>query len=757
MSGANPEFADLRQRFAQLIEASHSQQQAELASLAASAPALAQRLRRLLAQALTTPAATPTPTLIGTQLGPFLVEQPLALGGMGVVYRGRRVDGAYEQAVALKLIAPGLDSLSLRQRFVRERQILARLQHPHIAALLDGGISAEGQLWLALELVDGIPINVWCESRRCSLVERIKLFLALCSGVRHAHEQLVLHRDLKPANVLVDASGRPRLLDFGIAGLLDTGDQAQATRATAMTVRYAAPEQVRQQFCTTATDVYALGVLLFELLSGQSPYAAAAAGQQSWAEAVLASPPQALPQAAAAVPDYSPGERHALAGELQLIVAHAMAKEPAQRYPTVQALMVDLEDWQAGRAPRSGVGGTRAQLRGFWRRYRWPLSATAAVVGALSLGGVWALHEARLARQQAHLAQANYTALLGVLSSASPSDYVGREATASEFLVEAARVIHLRLAEQPQLVWRSLSEIGNGLLNLGREAPAETVLLLAAEAVRRDPQARADDELEVLKLLGFAQSRREAGIRAQATATRTASLARQPGTTAGATADALASAANLMSRHGQSTLAGSLLQQLETLLAKQPDIPTAMLERIERQRGLAELREGRADVAIASFSRALAAIDRKPRQFSTLRRAELQFFLADAWLAAGQPAAARNGWSAAAPVFRAEYPQAHPERALLDLIEAQLLLAEGQLAQAQALAVDAASRLQGDESGRPRALRLLARLALVQQQCPDAAVTLAQLAGLQAVDNRSRALSNDLERDWQRQCGTGDD
>jgi len=209
---------------------------------------------------------------IGSIIGSYRPLAELGRGGMGTIYRAERIGGVARHHVALKLIKRGMDSEEIVRRFVREREILAQLKHPHIAQLIDGGISEGGRVWFAMELVDGAPITIWCDTQRLTLSQRIERFLAVCSAVQYAHRNLIVHRDLKPGNILVSAEGEVKLLDFGIAKLLDDGQRnAEATRSQVkfLTPQFAAPEQFRGGAITTATDVYQLGLILYELLSGQ--------------------------------------------------------------------------------------------------------------------------------------------------------------------------------------------------------------------------------------------------------------------------------------------------------------------------------------------------------------------------------------------------------------------------------------------------------------------------------------------------------
>ncbi|HJR64483.1 MAG TPA: serine/threonine-protein kinase, partial [Gemmatimonadaceae bacterium] len=291
---------------------------------------------------------------IGALLGPYRIVREIGRGGMGAVYLAERADGQFEHRVALKLVKHGLDSDDVHQRFLAERQILARLNHPNIARLLDGGRTPSGQPWFAMEYVDGEPITHWCDARRIGLTGRLALFAQVCDAVRYAHQNLVVHRDLKPSNILVTSQGAVKLLDFGIARLLHEDPSAQHTRTElgrrVMTPEYAAPEQVRGEPVSTAVDVYALGAVLYELLTGRRAHRfthRSATEVERVVCDVMPSAPSAVvttrmhlpgveggtdtwsPEQASAARALSPARlKRALAGDLDNIILTALRKEP---------------------------------------------------------------------------------------------------------------------------------------------------------------------------------------------------------------------------------------------------------------------------------------------------------------------------------------------------------------------------------------------------------------------------------------------
>ncbi|NYZ63388.1 serine/threonine-protein kinase [Luteimonas deserti] len=341
----------------------------------------------------------------GARIGPYALDRLLGEGGMGQVWLAHRADGLYERRVALKLLRPGLADPGLRLRFTRERQILARLEHPHIAHLLDAGIDASQQPYLALDYVDGAPITDWCHRRHLLVPRRIRLFLQVCAAVSHAHASLIVHLDLKPSNILVTDDGNVRLLDFGIAKLLDTQDHGpEQTRSgmRAFTLHYAAPEQVRGEPVTTMTDIYALGVVLHELLSGRKPYRPTRETAASWEQAILDSDPlrpsiALLREGGELAPSQRRRMARAIAGDLDNIVLRALAKQPEDRYASVEALAQDLRRWLDDKPVQARPQRIGYRLRKYVSRHRWALASTAAVVGTLAgaLGAVsWQAGEA---------------------------------------------------------------------------------------------------------------------------------------------------------------------------------------------------------------------------------------------------------------------------------------------------------------------------------------------------------------------------
>lgn len=359
-----------------------------------------------------------TATMTGHHVGSYRVVQELGRGGMGAVYLAERDDEHYQQRVAIKFIKPGLGDDLIRRRFRSETQILADLNHPNIARLLDAGTTADNLPFLVMEYVEGSPINVYCDEHQLSISERLKLFRVVCAAVQYAHQHLVVHRDLKPGNILVTADGTPKLLDFGIAKLLRPDQSTLPTDATApsllmMTPEYASPEQIRGTPVTTASDVYSLGVLLYELLSGHRPYRFKNQLPHEVAQAVCEQVPERPSQAIAECglgnadrkasllnPQSAIRNSQLLRGDLDNIVLMAMRKEPERRYATVEQLAEDIHRYLEGlpvRARRDTFGYRAGK---FVRRHKVGVAAAALVIVTLLIGVVATLWQARVARAE---------------------------------------------------------------------------------------------------------------------------------------------------------------------------------------------------------------------------------------------------------------------------------------------------------------------------------------------------------------------
>ncbi len=318
---------------------------------------------------------------VGQRLGAYRLVREIGRGGMGAVYLAERADGQFEQRVAIKLIQSGRARDRILRDFLRERQILARLEHPHIARLLDGGLTPAGEPYFVMEYVAGLPITDHCAHRGLAVEDRLRLFLAACEAVAAAHRAQVVHRDLKPSNILVDGAGEVKLLDFGIAKVLGPETGEATFTASPMTPLYASPEQIRGLPATERTDVYALGLLLYELLTGRRAHRVDAESPEALVRAVLTGVPE-RPSAAA------PALRHRLRGDLDNIVLKALRKDPASRYPSVVALGEDVRRHLAGEPVAARGSGLLYRAARRLRRRRTEAAAGALAVLALAGGMV---------------------------------------------------------------------------------------------------------------------------------------------------------------------------------------------------------------------------------------------------------------------------------------------------------------------------------------------------------------------------------
>jgi eukaryotic-like serine/threonine-protein kinase len=461
-------------------------------------------------------------------LGPYRVLRELGRGGMGVVYLAERADGHFRRRVAIKLADTTDTEDPVYQRFLAERQILAGLDHPNIARLLDGGISEDGRPFLVMEYVEGLPVTTYCERHRLPINERLRLFTDVCEAVQHAHQNLVIHRDLKPSNIMVTPGGQVRLLDFGIAKLLNptlSSVRSPDTRIDmrAMTPEYASPEQMRGEGLTTASDIYSLGVLLYELLAGERPYRIDPGAPGEAFAAVCERDPERPSRIASA-----DRVRRRLRGDLDSITLMAMRKEPGRRYASTDLLAQDIRRHMDGQPILAHRGSRRYHLGKAVRRHR--AAVTAAVVVFVSLvvglgGAVWQAAVADRERARADLARAQAehalaqseevtNFLMGLFGSGSPvSAALPAEVTARDLLRRgAARADDL--AEHPDVQARMLDVIGQMYRQLGHYDDARR-LLERAVAIRRDIDGPRSLEL-ASSLIHLSWVHRSRGERAEA-------------------------------------------------------------------------------------------------------------------------------------------------------------------------------------------------------------------------------------------------
>ena len=526
-------WGELRSLFDELAGTTVEAREARLAELARDNDELASALRELLADFPEQATSAPERVIerlmpesrneAPSRIGPFRLLHRISAGGMGVIYLAEREQVDFTQQVALKLLDGG--SARVARLAARERRILAALTHPNITAFVDAG-SIDGRAWMAMEHVDGKPLLEHCRQHEFDVRDRVQLFDQICSAVAHAHAQLVVHRDLKPSNVLVTQDGRAKLLDFGIALMIDAGDDSEpATRV--FTPEYAAPEQLRGERASTATDIYSLGLILFELISGHRlPTLEHGIGQREWNTTELARfattreserDPQHARQADTKT------IRTLLRGDLGRIIAHTLSPDPQQRYASVTSLREDLARWLDFRP--LGIGHPRLGyvFKRFVQRHRVGTAlAGFAFVSLLGLGAIalWQAHaksiEAERARTALRQSEASRQFMSSIFFSADPIMGRGMQATASELLTAARVRIDKQLADQPDIAAELLHQIGNVYVSSGDDAATRETLgkALAFNARRAQPSIALEGSVQArIAFMDYLESHAPADLR----------------------------------------------------------------------------------------------------------------------------------------------------------------------------------------------------------------------------------------------------
>lgn len=536
---SDDEFDHLEAAFFEAAALTDSERAAYLVRFAMLYPALSAPLARMLeadragrdapadviAEALADFASTHTDPWIGLALGPWRIERRIGSGGMGAVFEARRDDGHFDRAVAVKVLAVQALSEHGQRRFRAERQFLADLSHPNIAALLDGGTTSFGVPYLVMELVDGIPIDRHCDEHRLSLRQRLMLIVTLCDAIDYAHRNLLVHRDIKPGNILVRRTGEPVLLDFGIAATLQDDSEAAppdltAFASRAMTPSYASPEQVRGERATVESDVYAIGVVLHRLLSGGSPYLVASEAPRDIETAILNDEPIAPSRVLRRMPDGGVGPGATIADDLDRIVLKCLRKEPSRRYGSARELAADIGRF-LNNEPVLARPNDRGYVLGKYLRRNWQ-GVLAGAVSVSALVGVSLAYTVQLsaerdraraaaaeARQRAAESEQTAAFLTALFSSASPSVAQG-EAVSAVDLLRAGEVRIAELGSQPLLQARLTRTMGMSFLELGEVDEALILLERSAAALEKLPGASSRDLAE--SLFSLAEGQRIAGL-----------------------------------------------------------------------------------------------------------------------------------------------------------------------------------------------------------------------------------------------------
>ena len=442
-------------------------------------------------------------------IGPYRLLSVAGRGGMGVVYRAERAGGPFEREVAIKLLPPGKETEAVLRRFEHEQQVLASLNQPHIARLYDGGLTEDGRPYFVMEYVDGQPIDRYCDTHRLPIEARLRLFQTVAEAVHYAHRNLVVHRDLKPSNLLVTDDGTAKLLDFGIAKPL-TGDERAASALTRtgerwMTPEYAAPEQVRGEPVTTATDVYQLGVVLYELLTGRRPYRVgrdslyeverAICEEEPTRPSVAVAQPVALMQGGTptkVTPESVSRARNTrvdqlqrkLSGDLDAIVLKALRKEPEARYASAEAFVEDVKRYLAAQPVEARRGSASYRASKIVRRHQWGVAAAAVIVLLLIGYAITVTVQAERVRVEAEKAERVSTFLVDLFELSDPYVATGDTISARELLDRSARQIEIALEDQPEVKAELMTVLGQVYQHLGLYEESRALLETALDMRR---------------------------------------------------------------------------------------------------------------------------------------------------------------------------------------------------------------------------------------------------------------------------------
>ncbi|MGE3615879.1 MAG: protein kinase [Gemmatimonadales bacterium] len=553
----------------------------------------------------------PAPFATGDEVGPYRIVQAIGEGGMGVVYHAERADGAFQMPVALKVIRTGPGgSAKLADRLVAERKILARLAHPGIARLIDGGVTEDGRPYYAMELVDGVPLVTFALERRLPLADRLALFLKVAEAVQYAHENLVIHRDLKPANILITPDRQVKLLDFGVAKLLaGEGEGVTAPATLLLTPSYASPEQLQGELVSTASDVYSLGVILYELLTGRRPLDLGPIPPHRWAEAQAQEridPPSMV----------ADGLDRAIPPDLDLIAATALRFSPAGRYRTVAAFAADVRRLLAGEPISARPATWRFVAPMFWQRHRVPV-VLGAVAAAVSVGFIVdPVTQSRRIRREAALALAErdrtervndyLISLFGQLYPYGRSDGIP---TPGRMLDSASALLDREFADEPARQADLFEEISYAYSGIGDFAGAQRAGARAVAVQRARPVPDSGALASELLTLGQALSYPGTGSDGEAELRESVRIReRVLGDTSYYLARSYGALAIHLARRGQLAEAESLEVRALRIDSTRADPDDAMLAQDYRNLGHISRFGGRFETALDLYDRALGLL-----------------------------------------------------------------------------------------------------------------------------------------------------
>jgi serine/threonine-protein kinase len=669
------------------------------------------------------------------RIGPYRLVRELGHGGMGTVYLAARSDDAYRKLVAIKIIR-GAEGVDRTRRFRRERQILAGLEHPNIATLLDGGTTDEGLSYFVMEFVEGEPLDAYCDRHRLSIKERIGLFRVVCSAVQYAHRNLVVHRDLKPGNILVTSEGTPKLLDFGLATLLQPEPGERGAEATwmALTPRYASPEQVRGGAVTTATDVYSLGVVLYELLTGLSPYRLTTQETPELLRAICDDDPErpstvvVRREAVAESEGTGPGQskrrlRRRLRGELDNIVLMALRKEPQRRYGSVEALSEDLGRYLDGLPVLARQPTPAYRISKFVRRHAVGVTAaTLLFLLTLSFAVAMAAQSRRMERER-DKARRLAAFMVDLFKVSDPDAARGNTITAREVLDHGAAKIERELVGEPQVKAALMTTMGGVYTGLGLYDQAQAMLessLAARHELLGPHHPDVAESQHFLATVLWREGRYPESERLfrEALATRRERRADDPL----AEILSLLGLSNVLEATGDLSGAESTSREAVALLRGLPEPPLEVLS--GALGGLAATRSAQNDLAEAeSLTREAIALQRKVGGDDDPRVAAWVFNLGTFLQARGDWEGSEAAFEEGLAVYRKALGADHPEYARNLNNFAAMLNERGSSQRAEELATDAVAiyrRTVG--AGHPDLAPALDTLAAIHNARGDFAV-----------------------------------